>query len=106
MHAHRADVMGEDAADIVFLHLAEIGRARAEGRDADRRVSGRTARNHRRRTHRAIDRFRPLLVDQHHRALGHRMGGEKVLLGAGDDVDNGVADAKNVVTDVWHANLF
>ena len=52
-----ADVVGEGAAELVVLDLADEGRARAEARDADDGVGGRAAGNLHRRAHRVVDRL-------------------------------------------------
>ena len=55
--------------------------------------------------HRLIDRLRARLVDQRHAALVHLLLDEEIVLGAGDHIDNGVADAENVVLEVGHGKL-
>ena len=90
--------MREGAAELVVLDLADEGRARAEARDADDGVGGRAAGDLHRRPHGVIDRLRARLVDQRHRALAHAVLEQKVVFGAGDHVDDGVADAEDVET--------
>ena len=57
-----------------------------------------------RRAHRVVDRLRARLVDQRHAALVHALRDEEVVLGAGDHIDDGVADAENVVAVGCHAD--
>ena len=42
------------------------------------------------------------LVDQHHAALAHALGEQKIVLGAGNHVDDGIADTENVVAGCGH----
>ena len=53
----------------------------------------------------SIDRLRARLVDQRHAALVHALLDEEIVLGAGDHIDDGVADAENVVLEVGHVKL-
>ena len=48
--------------------------------------------------------LRARLVDQRHAALVHLLLDEEIVLGVGDHVDDGVADAENVVLEVGHEN--
>ena len=98
--------MGEGAAELVVLDLADEGRAGAEARDADDGVGGRAARTFHRRAHRGVDRLRARLVDQRHGALVHALRDQEIVLGAGDHVDDGVADAEHVVAGCRHASSF
>ena len=50
-----------------------------------------------RRTHGVVDRLGARLVDQGHAALVHVLLDEEIVVGARDDVDDGIADAENVV---------
>jgi hypothetical protein len=97
--------VGEDAAQRVVAHLADEGRPGAEARHADDGVRRRAAGNLHRRSHRLVDALGLLLDDQRHRPLAHGVTNEEIVIGAGDDVDDGVADAENVVADVRHAGL-
>ena len=96
-NAGRTDIVREGAAEFVVLHLADEGRARSEARHADDGVGGRAARAFHRRAHRLVDLLRTRLVDQRHGAFVHALSHQKIVLGAGDHVDNGVADADDVV---------
>ena len=99
----RADVVAEDRAEIVVAHLADEGRARAEARDAGDGVGGRAAGAFGRRTHGLVDRLRAILVDQRHAALLHVLLDQEIVLGAGNDIDDGIADSENVVAGRGHS---
>ena len=95
--------MGEGAAEFVVLDLADEGGAAAEARHADDGIGGRAARAFHRRPHRLIDLLGARLVDQRHGALVHALRHQEIVLGAGDHVDDGVADAEHVVAGGGHA---
>src|SRR5262249_14204942 len=104
-YAGRADIVAEAAAELVGFELADEGRAAAEPGDADHRIRRRSSRYLDRRAHSVVDRLRPRLVDQRHAAFAHTMRQQKVVIGAGKDIDDGVADAEDVETsggDGWH----
>ena len=90
--------MGKGAAEHVVLDLADEGRTRAERRQADDGIGRRAAGDFDRRTHGVVDRLRARLVDQRHRAFVHALFEQKIFLGAGDHIDDRIADAENVVT--------
>src|SRR5262249_60586940 len=90
--ASRADVVGEHLPERVVAHLADEARARAEAGDAVDRVRGRTARRLDRRSPSLVDVLRTLLVYQRHGTFVHALTNEEVILGAGDHVDDGIAD--------------
>ena len=94
--------MAEDLPERIVLDLADKGRARPETCGADNGVRGRPSGHFDRRSHRLIQRAGLRLVDQGHGALAHRVTGEEVVLGAGDDVDDGVADAEHVEAEGGH----
>ena len=100
-----ADIVGEVAADFVGLHLADIGRAAAERGDADDAVGHRPARNDRRGAHDAVKPLRLRLVDQAHRALVQVVGDEEIILGTGEHVHDGVAEAEHVVAGRRHVEI-
>jgi hypothetical protein len=86
----------EDAAELVVLDLADEGSTPSEARDPDDGVRGRAPRHLDRRPHGVVDARRARLVDQLHGALVHVLPGEEVVVGARDDIDDGVADAEHV----------
>src|SRR5664280_1767506 len=75
----------------------------AEARHADDGVGGRTARAFHRRPHRLINFLGARLVDQRHGAFVHAVRDQEIVLGAGDHVNDGVADADYVVAGGGHA---
>ena len=98
--------MSERAAEVVLLDLADEGRARAERGHADNSIRGRPAGHLDRRSHRVVDRLRAGFIDQRHRAFAHVVLEQKILLGAGNDVDDRIADTEHVVAGGWHGKLF
>ncbi len=89
--------MGVDFAERIVGHLAEEGGAAAEAGDARRRVAGAAAGGLDRRAHAAVEQLGAPGVDQVHRPLDDAVGLEERLVALGDDVDNGIADAKHVI---------
>ncbi len=55
-----------------------------------------------RRPHRLVDRFRARFVDQRHGAFVHALREQEIFFGAGDDIDDRIADAEDVVTGFCH----
>ena len=96
------DVVDEDAAQRVVPHLADERCARPEARHADDRVRRRATGNLDGRTHRFVDALGLLLDDERHRALANGVTHEEVVIGAGDHVDDRVADAEDVETGLGH----
>src|SRR5262249_43834112 len=73
-----------------------------EGSEAGHRVCRRAARTFRARPHCRVQRVGLRLVDERHGALRELLLFQESVVGAGNDVDNGVADADNVVLDGSH----
>ena len=96
--AEGADVMGEDRAELVVLHLAEIGGLRAQHRGARDGVGGGPAGGLGRRAHDAVKLHRPVGVDELHDALFDTVLGQERVLAMGQDVDKGVAHSDHVIT--------
>ena len=94
--------MDETPPQLVVFHLADECRAGAKARYADDRVRGGTSRTLDRRAHCCVDRLRPHFIDQRHRALVHALRDQEVIFGAGDHIDNGVADAEHVIAESSH----
>ena len=92
-----------EGAELVGSDLADEAGASAERRDARRRVRSRTAADLPRGAHVRIKPLRFLGVDQAHRSFGQPLGGEESVVGVGDDVDDGIADAQHVETAVGHS---
>ncbi len=104
MHAGGADVVAEDAAQLIVADLADIGALAAEAGQPRDRVRRRAAGDFHRRTHRVVEFARALRVDQHHGALGQAHARQELFLAVGEDIDNRVADAADVNVLVRHSN--
>ena len=91
--------MAVDGAELIGLHLAEIGGLAAEGGNAGGGVAGRAAGDFDGLAHVGIERFGARLVDQVHRALDQPMPADEAVLDPRDHVDDGIADAQDV--DTW-----
>ncbi len=102
-HAGGADVVGIETADLVVADLADIGGAGAEIGDADDGVGGGAAGHFGGRAHVVVDCQRAGLIDQRHAALGHAVGGEKLLVGLHQHVENRIADPENIVFRCGHS---
>jgi hypothetical protein len=90
------DVVGEDRAELVVAHPPHEGTPPAERGQPRQRVGGRSAGDLHARAHRRVQRVGPLGVDQLHRALHQTVAIEEAVVGVGDHVDEGVADADDV----------
>ena len=95
-HTLRPHVMSEDGAQLIVLHLAEIGGLAAEGGNAGGGVAGRAAGDLDGLPHVGIERFGARLVDQVHRALDQPMPVDETVLDARHHVDDGIADAQDI----------
>ncbi len=100
-----ADILREEAAEGVGLHLADKGAGAAKRGHADERVGRRSAGDRRGLAHRAGEGFRRPFLRQGHRTLGQAMGGDERVGRLGDDVDDGIAQAENVVAALGHRTL-
>jgi hypothetical protein len=94
--------MREHPAQRIIGHLADEGRAGAEGRQTGDRVGRRSARDLDRRSHCRIEPFGLGLVDKAHRALDKPLADQEIVLGTGQDIDNGVADADDIKSRFRH----
>ena len=90
--------MAERAAELIVLDLADERPAPAEARKPDDGIGRRAAGDFDRRTHRVVNQLGARLVDQRHGAFVHALFEQEVFLGAGDHIDDRIADAENVVT--------
>ena len=95
-HADRAQIVREDPAEPIVPHLADIGAAAAQGRDPGDGVGDRTARHLDAGPHLAIERFGARRIDERRGALDQALRRKKTVIGAGQHVDHGVADAEHV----------
>jgi hypothetical protein len=106
VNTDRADVVGENFAQLVGGDLTHEAAAPAEHRDARRGIAGGTAADLAPRAHLAVEPRRLLLVDQAHRPLVELLGNDEFLVGGGDDIDDSVADAEDVEAGVGHGGSF
>ena len=97
-YAGGADIVAERAAELIVLDLADKGRSPPRHDKPDNGIGRRAAGDLDRRAHGVIDRLGTRLVDQRHRAFVHALLEQKIFFGAGDHIDNRIADAENVVT--------
>ena len=88
--------MGEFAAGVVILHLADEGGGASETSETRHGVGGGAARDDGRRPHQRVKLAGALFVDELHRALVQTGRDQCVVLGAGENIDNRIADAENV----------
>ena len=95
--AERADVVAEDAAELVGGDPADEAAFRPERGKAGDGVGSRASGALDGRAHGLIEPAGFAGRDQAHEALGEVVLGEKGVVTAGDDVDDGVADAHHVV---------
>src|SRR5208283_1320657 len=91
-----ADIMGEGGPCLVGLQLAYESGVAAKARRADDGIGGRPSGYDGYRTHGLIESLGARLVDQHHAALVQALGGEKIIIGPADNVDNGVTKTKHI----------
>ena len=101
-HPDRRDVVAVDIPEKIVAHLADIGAGAAERGKAGHRVARRPARALDRRPHHRIERLGARGVDQRHRPFDERLFRQKCVIGMGDDVDNGIADADDVNSGLGH----
>ena len=88
---------------MVFGDLAEEGGTRSEARKAGCRVAGATARCFDGRSHARVKKIGALGVDQIHGALDDAVVDKEPVIRPSYDVDDGIADAKDVK--LGHAEL-
>ncbi len=103
--ARRADVMGEDPAERIPADLADITRPALEGGDSGDGVGSRAAGDLDRRAHGRVEGLGPLGVDQGHGPFAEPVLREEGLLGMGQHVDDGIADADDVEERFGHGRL-
>jgi hypothetical protein len=89
--------VAECPAKAVGFKLADECRAGAETGNTDDGIGRGPARHLDRRAHRVIDRLRAPLIDQCHGALAHAVRQQKIVVRAGNHIDDGIADAQDIV---------
>ena len=98
--ADGAQVVSEHVAEVVVGDLADVGGAAAEAGDAGHRVGRRSTAHLDGRAEGVVEAERAAGLDQRHRALDELLTDQEIVVGLGDDVDEGVADADDVVAGV------
>ncbi len=94
--------MAEDAAELVGGDPADESAFGAERGQPGDGIGDRPAGALDRRAHRLVKPRGLVGIDQAHETLVEIVLGEEALVAAGDDVDDGVADADHVVAFVSH----
>ena len=94
--------MNEDLAELVVLDLSEKGALAAEGGKARDRIGAGAARAFDGFAHTAIEHVGALRVDQCHAALLDVLKLQEGVVGIGDHIDEGIADAGNVIFQLAH----
>ena len=95
-------VVAVNIAQFVARHLADEARFQPERSQPRGGVARRSAADLAPRPHHAVQPHRLRFVDQPHRPLGQRLLGKKGVVGIGDHVDNGIADAKHIKAGCGH----
>jgi hypothetical protein len=102
MHVDGLEIVGEEAARLVVLHLADEACLDPERGHARRRVGRRAAGHDDGRAHIPVKLLGARLVDELHGALVHLLGLEEGFVRMGEHVDNGVAEGENVDAILGH----
>jgi hypothetical protein len=97
--------VSEDVTQLVIPDLADEPDPHAERCQAGGRVGSRTARDLDGRTHVGVDLVGGRLVDQLHRTTDHAVVVQERLIGAGEHVDDGVADGDHLEVLAGHGCL-
>ena len=92
-------------AEQIVRHLADEAAAPAERGDAGDGVRRRSAARLDPRPHPAVQPFGGVGIDEPHRSLGDPLGGDEGVVGAGDHVDDGIADRDDIEGRGAHAYL-
>src|SRR5690606_1673887 len=96
-HAQRTDVMAKHVAERVISHLAEMGCLAAKTGKTSGRIACAASGGLNRWSHLLVEIGSALRIDEIQRALDDVVLDQKRLFAAGNDIDNGVADAEDVV---------
>src|SRR5690606_19059906 len=91
-----ADIMGVDLGQRIGGEIAEEGSTSAQAGDAGGSVAGAASGGLDGRAHAGIEELGTLGIDKVHRPLDDAVFLQKSLVASGDDVHNGIADAKHV----------
>ena len=96
-HPDGVEIVAEHGAEIVAADLADVGGPTTEAGDPAHRVGRRSAAHLHRSPEGAVQLDGPIGVDQGHRALDELVVDEEAFAGVGDDVDERIADADDLV---------
>ena len=96
LDAGRRQVVAVEVAELVGRDLADEAGASAERGNARRGIAGRSAADLARRAHMRRRAARPPPRRSAASTLGHALRCKKVVVGVGDHVDDGIADAQDV----------
>ena len=88
--------MGEDFAQLIGADLTDVTRRAAQGGNAGGGIGGRTTGDFHSPAHAFIELFRLFRRGQRHGAFDHAVGGQKIVVGARENVDNRRTNPKNV----------
>ena len=99
--AHRADVVGKDAAKLVVAHPADEAGAAAQLRNTRQGVGGGAAGGFQAGANAGVEPLGLRFIHQGHGALGEFQVVELVVVGMHEHVNDGVADADNVEGFGW-----
>ena len=105
LDARCGQVVPIEFAQLVRCNLADEAGAATQRGDASRGVARRSAANLVRRPHVRIEPLRLLGVDQPHRAFDQAFARQEIVVGIGDHIDDGIADAQDIEARVGHSTL-
>jgi len=88
--------VGENLAELIARHPADERALATERRNARTGVCNRSSGLFRSRAHRIVNAVCLPRIDQLHESLFHSLVGQKGLVTASDDIDNGIANADHV----------
>jgi hypothetical protein len=101
-HADGVEIVPEDGAQLVVGDLAEVRGAAAEAGEAAHRVGRRPTAHLDGGSERPVQVHGAVGVDQLHRPLDEPVVGEERVVGVGDDIDQGIADADHIELGLGH----
>ncbi len=97
--------MGEHGPERIVLDATDEGRVSAEARHTHDGIGRGASGDLYRRPHGIVDLGSMRFIDQRHRPLAHRMLKQEIVIGAGDHVDNRIAEAEDVIAHGGHEGL-
>ena len=96
MDAGGGDVVAEHLAQPIIRDFPKIADLRAKPGCHRAGIGRRPAAAFNPRAHGGVNRLGLVGADQRHAALGHAVFGQEAVLGTGQHIHNGIADAKNI----------